>query len=187
MHKYPHTLLLLTSFALAYICYLLGWFEWVAGVVDGYGYFSIFFGGLLFSCGFTAAFAVGLFVAMADSVHPVAAAVVAGTGSFLTDFLLFHLVRSSVMDDELNRLRTTQFFLRIKALFNHPRLTERFRMYLLWSFAGIIIASPFPDELGVVLISGATQMNKKTFALLCFSLNTAGIFMVLLGARAAGL
>jgi hypothetical protein len=186
MHKYPHTSLLLASFIAAYISFQLGWFDWIATLASGYGYVSVFVAGILFSCGFTTPFAIGIFVELAHVVHPLPAAILGGIGALCADSLLFQFVRSSVLHDELNRLKVTPFFLRIKILFEHPRLTDRFRTYLLWSFAGIIIASPFPDELGVVLLSGATQMNKRTFAVLCLCLNTFGILLILLSARAAG-
>jgi uncharacterized membrane protein YdjX (TVP38/TMEM64 family) len=53
------------------------------------------------------------------------------------------------------------------------------REYILWSFAGLLIASPLPDEIGVTLVSGLTEIRLRTFAALCFVLNTIGILIIL--------
>ena len=57
------------------------------------------------------------------------------------------------------------------------------RGILLWSFAGIVIASPLPDEFGVTLVSSVSTMRPRQFAVLCFLLNTAGIFVIFLIAQ----
>jgi len=50
-------------------------------------------------------------------------------------------------------------------------------------FAGFVIASPLPDEIGVSLLAGTTKISTRTFAILSYFLNTAGIFIVLLAGK----
>lgn len=187
MHKYPKLLIVLCSVVLAYVCYYMGWFESMGTILNGHGYISVFLGGLLFSWGFTTAFAIGIFVAMADHVDPVIAAVIAGFGAFLVDFLIFEIVRFPVFHDEIHKLRTSRVYLWMHALFVRSHLPRAVQLSVLWLAAGFIIASPLPDELGIALISGVTSINRRAFLALCFACNTAGILIILLGARTAGL
>lgn len=182
--RYPKMLLLACSFVLAYGLYHLGYFGiFESGFLSGHGYISAFIGGLLFSFGFTSPFGIALFASLAPHVHPVPAAIVGGFGSFLMDLAIFELLRFSTFHDELHRLRETRWFAGLHRLLHHESISHRIRMYLLWSFAGIIIASPLPDELGVSLVSSTTDINGKTFGILCFVMNTLGILFILLVSR----
>lgn len=140
--------------------------------------------GMLFSFGFTAPFGLGIFIAMASEVHPLIAAPLAGAGALLSDLLIFQLIRFSIFHDEIHSLRTTRVFQRLESLFHHERISGRLRNILLWSFAGIVIASPLPDEFGVMLVSGTTKMKRTDFGLICFLLNTVGVLLILVTVRA---
>jgi uncharacterized membrane protein YdjX (TVP38/TMEM64 family) len=66
--------------------------------------------------------------------------------------------------------------------FRHKHLLRIFQnKYLAWFLpvaGAIIIASPFPDEVGVSLM-GLSKIKPWRFALLSFILNTAGIYILL--------
>ena len=50
---------------------------------------------------------------------------------------------------------------------------------------GIVIASlSLPDELATTLFGGLTDIDGRKFAILCFVLNTIGIFLMLAGTQA---
>jgi hypothetical protein len=185
MRDYPKLLGLLCSCVLAYGLYRYGVFDTLGGRLNGYGYLSLFVAGMLFAFGFTAPFAVAVFVEMAGTVHPVPAAIVAGAGAFLTDMSIFKFVRFTFVD-ELHRLKATRVMQWLHALLHRETISEQTRMYLLWSVAGLMIASPLPDEIGVTLVSGVTIIDPRKFGLLCFTLNTAGIFVILMAAGLAG-
>jgi hypothetical protein len=184
MTHYPKLFLLLCSFALAYLCFHLGYFDWLHGIPSGYGYVSVFVGGLLFSFGFTTPFGIAIMAGSAAEVNPFLAAPLAGVGALLSDFLIFEIMHFSVLHDEIHRLRTTRIFMKVERMFHHPSISERMRMTILWCFAGLVIASPLPDELGVTLVSSISDIDGKKFAVLCFLFNTLGILMILLAARA---
>jgi hypothetical protein len=177
--KYPKLILLLCSFVLAYTLYVLGYFDPLPGMLRGYGYVSMFLGGLLFSFGFTTPFAIVIFVAMANEVHPLLGAVVAGCGAVIADMTIFGLIRFSFLD-ELHRLKTSVMLRMVRAQIHRETMPERIRQYVLWSIAGIIIASPLPDEFGVTLLSGLSEIKEKQFAITCFIFNTVGILIILL-------
>ncbi len=176
---YPKLLLLACSFAAAYLLYHFGYFDLLEERLNGHGYVSAFLGGLLFSFGFTSPFGIGIFVEIAPHVHPMTAAVIAGTGALMMDLLIFELLRFSAFHDEIHRLRETQWFMMLHRALHHESISERIRLYILWAFAGIVIASPLPDELGVSVVSGITNINTKAFSALCFFCNTVGILIIL--------
>ncbi len=175
---YPKFFALILSCALAYMLFSTGVLEMFGESLNGYGYFSIFIAGLLFSFGFTAPFAVGILLAMAHNIDPYLGALIGGFGAFLSDVFIFEFVRFS-FHDEIHHFRSTRMFQVLHALVHHERVPAIVRMYLLWSFAGIIIASPFPDELGITLISSVTSLDTRRFGVLCFVLNVIGILIIL--------
>lgn len=184
MLKYPKLLLLIACFVAAYLLFEQEFFDEFATSLNRHGYQSAFFGGLLFSFGFTAPFGIAIFAAIAKEVDPLLAAPIAGVGAFLSDFVIFSLIRFSVFHDEVHRLKTSRIIMWLRNIFFHERYSERFRRTLLWSFAGLIIASPLPDEFGVMLVSSISSVRTREFSVLCFLLNTVGIFLILLVGKA---
>lgn len=176
---YPKLLLLLCSFVLTYVLYLAGLFDLLPRYLGGYGYLSMFLGGLLFSFGFTTSFAIAIFIEMAALVNPFAGAAIAGIGAMLADLLIFRFIRFSFLD-EIHRLKTTTVIRWLRDVLHHDSIPEQIRRYIAWSVAGIIIASPLPDELGVSLLSGVSEIKDKPFAVFCFGLDAIGILIVLL-------
>lgn len=182
LKNYPKLLLLACSFVCAYLLFHFGYFDVLEHALNSHGYVSAFLGGLLFSFGFTTPFGIAIFVEIAPNVNPFIGALLGGTAAFLMDLLIFELVRFSLFHDELHRLREG-FVLKLRGLLHYDGLPEKLRLYILWSFAGIIIASPLPDELGVMLISGITDIDSKKFGALCWVMNTIGVLVILLLAR----
>lgn len=176
--EYPKFLALLLCCGLSYLLFSTGVLDIFTNTLTGHGYIAVFIAGLMFSFGFTAPFAVGLLLALSDNVDPYLAAAVGGLGAFLSDLFIFAFVRFS-FHDEIHKLRATSAYQWIHAILHHERIPKIVRMYLLWSFAGIVIASPFPDELSVTLISSVTSLDTKWFGILCLLLNTVGVFVVL--------
>ena len=60
-------------------------------------------------------------------------------------------------------------------MFNH-----RIKKYLIYSFAGLVIASPLPDELGITLMAGFSKIKPLKLFLISFTFNTLGIIVMLL-------
>lgn len=175
--QYPKLFVLLITIITAYILFRAHFFLEFAKILNSHGYISIFVAGFLFSYGFTAPFAVGFFVSLAPSINIFLAALLAGIGALLADFLIFQFIRTS-FQDEFEKLKLTWFFQKIRELFDH-HVHERLQKYVLWVMAGFLIASPLPDEFGVSLLSGFTEINKKLFAALSYTLNTTGILIIL--------
>jgi hypothetical protein len=186
MHlRTPKLLLLILSFALAYGLYHIGVFDVLEHMFSGFGYIAVFIGGMLFSFGFTSAFGIAIIAAAAQDVHPILGALIAGFGAMLVDMTIFEFIRFS-FDEELHVIRGTRAFVFLHKILHHQSFPQKLREYLLWSFAGIVIASPLPDEIGVMLVSGLSDLDPRRFAAFCFCCNVFGAFCILMLARIAG-
>ena len=177
LRQYPKLLLLACSFLAAYLLFHFGYFDILEETLNGHGYISVFLAGLLFSFGFTTPFGIALFVEVAPHINPFIAAPLGGMGAFLTDLCIFELMRFETFHDEFHRLRQSTVFRSIHHLFHHKSISEGVRLYILWCFAGIIIASPLPDELGISLL-GFSKMRLAAFLPLSYFSNFIGIFLI---------
>lgn len=180
--EYPKLFCFALSCTLAYLLYHYGAFDFLGSQLNQHGYLSMFFGGLLFSFGFTTPFGIAIFIAMADKVQLLPAILIGASGSCIADLFLFTFVRFS-FDHELHKLKSTRWYQHLHRIVHHESVPHRLRTYLLWSIAGFIFASPLPDEVGVSLLSGITDVEGKTFAVFCFVFNALGILLFLLAAR----
>lgn len=182
--SYPRLLLLGMCIGAAYVLYQIGMFEWLDGRFHGFGYPGAFGAGLLFSYGFTTPFAIAALVELAHEVNPWIAAPLAGAGALLSDLVIFELLRLSAFGKEIERLGRTTLVSRLHAMLHHETVPEHLRRIVLWTLAAFVIASPLPDEIGVALLSTTTRMSERSFALLCFAVNTLGILAILAVANA---
>lgn len=181
--KYPKLTALLGTFAAAYLLYTGGALDRFLPFLNGHGYWTMLFAGLAYSFGFTAAFGTALIVELSPSIDPALGAIIGGLGAALTDIGLFSLIRSSMFSDEIRHLKDVPIVRRMRGALRNAMPSKRGRRILLWIFAGIIIASPLPDEFGVTLVGAMGTLRPRTFCLLCLLLNTLGIFAILSGAK----
>lgn len=184
VRTFPKLLTMLLSIILAYVLYRAGTFTVLPSYLHGYGYLSMFFAGMLFTFGFTTPFGIAIFIALAEEVHPLGGALIAATGASLTDITIFEFARFSLRE-EIDHLKTSSVITWVRSRIFHPSFSERLRKYFLWTIAGLIIASPLPDEFGVTLLGSATDIEEKRFGVLCFLFNAIGIFLILSAAQIA--
>ena len=65
------------------------------------------------------------------------------------------------------------------ALLIEKKLKHKLKVYLMYAIAGIIIASPLPDEAGIIMLAGLTKIKMHNLAILSFLFNTLGIIIIL--------
>ena len=171
--KYPKFILLILTFILAYVLFAGRDLEGFRQVISGLGYFSTYLAGIFFAYGFTAAPATAVLLILSKDQNIFIAGFTAGLGALTADLIIFKLIRHSFMD-EIKKLSLEEWFIFIKDKI-HPTVKK----YFLPILAGFMIASPLPDEIGVALIA-STQISNRLFYFLSYTLNTAGIFVVLL-------
>jgi uncharacterized membrane protein YdjX (TVP38/TMEM64 family) len=149
--------------------------SFVAGL-SGLSYLGIFIAGLLFSFGFSTPFAIGFFLVVQPE-NIFLASVIGGVGAMLADLTIFNIMKFSFMD-EFKRLEKTPLIREFHIILKH-RFFSRIKLYVLYVCAGLIIASPLPDEIGVSMLAGLTKIKLHLLALISFIMNTLGILVML--------
>ena len=136
-----------------------------------------FIAGIFFVSVFTAAPATVALGEIAQSNSVIAVAILGGLGALIGDLIIFRFVKDRVSE---------HFSYLIKAS-KTERIVSIFKLKLFrWiiPFVGaLIIASPLPDEIGVAML-GLSKMKNSYFILLSFVLNSAGILIIGLIAKA---
>jgi len=175
--RYPKLFILLIAIIASYLIFSNSNISEVVKNLGTLNYLGIFLAGLLFSFGFTTPFAIGFFLTTSPE-NIFLAAIIGGFGALLSDFIIFRIIKVSFMD-EFNSLEKTRPLKNIIDLVKH-HIPTKIKIYLLYVFSGIIIASPLPDELGVTMLAGLTHIKNSVFIIISLICNTLGILIMLL-------
>lgn len=172
--KYPKFLLLIFTFVIAYLMFTGQDFLPFHNSLFNLGYFGTFLAGVLFTYGFTAVPATVILLILAGEQNILFAGFIAGFGALIGDLIIFKFIRYSFAD-EIEKISQEK-------IINHinNKLPSLFKKYFVPILAGFIIAFPLPDEIGVSLLATSQSISTKFFSILSFSLNTAGIFIILI-------
>lgn len=177
--KYAKLSLFAVSIFAAY-----AYFTWWGGTAlvestRNLGILTSFIAGILFAFGFTSPFGVGIFVSLNPSSNAAFwfDAFAGGFGALFADYVILKFVRFS-FQDEFERLKSTRALSYVNKKFE-KHLPEKIKEYLLLALAGVFIASPLPDEVGISLLAGFTNIKVKTLVVVSFALNTLGIIILL--------
>lgn len=175
--RYKNTTLLVISLVLLFFLVHNDSIHATLSRVSTFGYFGVFVVGMFFVSTFTVAPSLVVLTFFAEALNPLSVATVAGMGAVVGDYVIFRFLKEKVFE-ELRPLFFHSESGKIGRLFSTP--------YFAWLapvLGALIIASPFPDEFGVALLGG-TQLKKWQFIALTFPLNTVGIFITIMAARA---
>ncbi len=136
------------------------------------GYFGAFVAGMLFVSTFTVAVGILILSVLALSLSPIELGLIAGFGAVIGDFMIFSVIKNN-LSQELsylyNKVDNRNY---VKHL-----LYSKYFSWTLPVIGAFIIASPFPDELGVSLM-GISKMKDYQFIIVSFILNSIGIFLM---------
>ena len=175
--RFPKLFLLILSIVLAYLLFKNPEFISHINNLGKYSYFGVFFAGMLAALGFTTPFAIGFF--MTTSIENIfLASIIGGLGAVLADYIIFKTIRLTFMD-EFEEMEKTRIAHKIKKIFKE-NFSVRIRHYLVYIFAGIMIATPLPDEMGVTMLAGLTTIKPSVLSIFSFILHTLGIFGILI-------
>ncbi len=169
--KYHNLLFIIASIVLA--VYLLG-SPSVSKLIEGshnIGYLGIFIVGLFFSYAITTPVAIAMLAIMGAIFNPWLIAFIGAFGSTLSDFVLFVFMKKKVLR-EIDRIAG------IKAV----KAFKKTRMFNVLNklaplIAGLIIASPLPDELAIALF-GYSKIKRQNFLILSYCFNFLGILII---------
>src|SRR3989338_8437814 len=131
-----------------------------------------FIAGIFFTSIFTTAPAIVTLgeIARANSILPTA--IFGAIGAVVGDLIIFRFVRDRLSEHLMEIIKHQGAGKRIKLLFK----LKIFR-WLTFLAGGLIIASPFPDELGISLL-GFSKMRTLCFTPLSFTFNFIGILLI---------
>jgi hypothetical protein len=175
--KYPKLCLLLLSILLAYFLFSNNTFySWASGLGNMNIYLGAFVAGILIAFGFSSVLGVGLFIILQPS-NIFLAAFIGGLGAMISDLIIFKTIKVS-FEDEFEELKKTNALKKIKAIVENNKHVL-LKHYLLYAFAGITIATPLPDEIGVSMLAGLTTIKPSLMTIISFILHTSAIFLIL--------
>ncbi|OGJ12448.1 hypothetical protein A3K82_02830 [Candidatus Pacearchaeota archaeon RBG_19FT_COMBO_34_9] len=176
LFKYPKLFLLIIFIILAYYLFTRPFVSEWFNSVQRFSYVGILFAGFLTALGFTAPFGIGLLTKMIPS-NILIGALIGGIGATIADMFIFKTIKFSFMD-EFKRLKKTRIIKKIEEIVKKKKQVL-VHHYLLYIFAGIILATPLPDELGVSMLAGLTTIKPLKLAIIGFLLHTTAIFCIL--------
>ncbi len=134
---------------------IIAWYLIRNGLLDGLPASPIL-AGMFYASFLTSPISLAMLVVLAKTNNPVSLALLAGVGAALADLLIVKLFRQAV------------------ALKMRPEKTSFPHIIL----GAIIIASPLPDELGLMML-GVSKLKYYQIAILTYVLNTAGILLII--------
>jgi len=130
-----------------------------------------FIAGILYVSASTAAFGIFMLSDLAKTLSPIEIAIIAGLGGVVADFALFRFFKGDLISE------ITPIYNRLGG----KHLTRlMYHKYFRWSLpivGAIIIASPFPDEIGISLM-GLSKIKSYQFVLLSLVLDIGGVFLL---------
>lgn len=163
--------IVIMSLFLALLLEQTGTIRIVISDYDWQNLLGIFLAGLCFVSVFTTAPAIVLLAEFAKTYPLTEVALVGALGAMVGDFFVFRFIKSHFSHFLTNLIRG----------FHSRRLTAASRSPIFKIFdviiGGLIIASPLPDELGL-LFMGLTKVSNYVFVPLSFFFNFLGILAI---------
>jgi uncharacterized membrane protein YdjX (TVP38/TMEM64 family) len=138
------------------------------------GYLGTFLAGLLYPYALTSAAGTGILLVLAKEQNILLAEVIAGIGALISDVILFFFVKHG-FSDEVYKLSKEKIVRSI-----NRRIPDSIRVYLIAAFASLLIASPLPTEIGIMLMTSIKNVSFKKFIILVYLLHASAIFIILL-------
>ncbi len=141
------------------------------------GYLGAFIAGLFFSSFFTVPIAAVALMLLGKTLDPLLIAVIGAFGAMIADFLMFRLVRKSIDNLSQEMMELKIFIERHNSVHFNPknRILHELKIHMAPILAGLIIASPLPDELAIGIL-GAAHYDKNKMLLLSYVANFIGVF-----------
>lgn len=165
------TAIFILSLSFAWWLIKSGYLQILINIVLPVRFISEIIAGVFYTSFLTAPISVAMLIVLAQEGNPIMTALLAGLGAVLGDFLIVKFFRERVSSGLTALIK--QLPLQVVSWF-----LNRFRLGFLLPLSGaIIVASPLPDELGLVLL-GVSKLSYREIAILTYVLNTAGILLI---------
>jgi hypothetical protein len=172
--KYPKLSLFIISVILVYVLFSGLAYTPLHEALVFMGYFGTFLAGLLYPYALTSAAGTGILLILTKEQNILLAGGIAGIGVLISDIILFLFVTHS-FSDEVQKLSKETVVRTINRW-----IPDSIRVYLLATFAGLLIASPLPTEIGILLMTSIKNISFKKFIIIIYVLHVSAIFIILL-------
>jgi uncharacterized membrane protein YdjX (TVP38/TMEM64 family) len=172
--KYPKLTLYIISLFLVYLLFSGFAYTFLHDALVFMGYFGTFLAGLLYPYALTSEAGTGILLVLAKEQNLLLAGVIAGIGALISDIILFLFVKH-FFGDEVQKLSKETVIRTVNRW-----IPASVRVYLLATFSGILIASPLPTEIGIILMTSIRNISVKKFAIIVYILHVSAIFIILL-------
>lgn len=140
------------------------------------GYVGAFIAGIFYVSTFTVVPAAIILYHLAEVLDPIGIAVTAGVGGVIGDYFMFRVLRDHVFDE------LKPVFMKLGGNHVSRLLSTPYFGWLSPVIGAVIIASPFPDEIGVSLM-GISHIRNWQFVLVTLILDILSIFIIVGAAR----
>lgn len=169
LSKHKTFLMILVGILIAYVLVSNSYFYSAIDLLKDVPLIGALIAGFFFSSALTTAPSLTVLYFLASGYNPFLIALFGAIGAVIADISIYKYVVSGVVEE-------------IEHDFKWIAKLERYRnkgIYktILPIIGGIIIASPFPDELGIALL-GSKKINPWKFAAISFVANFIGILIV---------
>lgn len=162
------------------LCLSLAWFlvkseyiHYLLRAISPLMFVSELLAGAFYTSFLTSPLSVGILIVLADEGNPIIIALLAGLGAAIVDLFLVLVFRQHFTKDVLMLKHEP-----IVKIIN--RVLRKYHLGFTIPLLGVlVIASPLPDELGLILL-GAQEMQNKEILVLTYLFNTIGILLIVL-------
>lgn len=165
------TVIFIISISVAWWMIESGILHTLVDTISPIKYAAEFLAGAFYTSFLTIPIALAMLAVLAQDQNPIVLAAIAGLGSTLADFILVKIIRDNFSDDIYFLTKHFKVYL-FKKILKFLKLD-----FIIPVIGAIIIASPLPDELGLVLL-GVSKLKNYQIIILTYILNTAGILII---------
>jgi hypothetical protein len=176
-HLWRDFFILVGSVVAAVLLVQLGIIERFLEITAGAQIAAAFLSGMFFTSILTIAPATVALIAVSGAFPAIDVAFWGACGAVAVDFIMFSFVRNDISED-IGKSFKPRFRHRVLSLFHFG-----FLKWLMVVAGAFIIASPLPDELGLILLGFSRVQIKHLFPLI-FVLHFCGIWILITAAGA---
>ena len=173
--RYPNLLVFLSGLVISLALFFTGGLTFVVDHLGRLNYPGFLLLGVFYPSALTGGFASIAFVAIGEKNNPLVVAVIGGFGAMLADLLIYRFIKIGIIGE----LRI--FFSERLNFIKFSKMQEFFGLKFfrvpVFLLGLLVIASPLPDELGLLLLAPFGIKIKQSAPLL-FVLNAIGIYFL---------
>jgi len=148
--------------------YLTGVLQYFLDNLGSYGYLGGFAAGFLYTFGITTPFAIASFFVLAGQLDTWVLTILGSLGGVLSEYFIYEFAKKEA--------RKTIMVYRNRKI-RIPQIKSALLRRISPLIAGLIIASPIPDEFAAALF-GCERYRLRDFLMITFAFKMIGIFLI---------